>query len=315
MIAKQPLQLLQKALRGKYAIGAFNVNNLELLQGIVRGAEAQRAPVILQTSEGAIEYAGMAELVAMMSTAAQRATVPCVIHLDHGKDLDVVRAAIKQGYTSVMYDGSSLSYDENVRNTAKVVRWARAAGVMVEAELGAIAGTEDLVSVEAREATYTIPEQALDFVERTGCDSLAIAIGTAHGAHKAAVTNIVLDIPRLKRIHALVQKTPLVLHGASSVPDELVGETRMYCSMLGDCQRLDGAQGIPDTQVRQAIANGVCKVNTDTDLRIAFTAAVRETIVEQKDVFDPRKLLAPARDAIQRIVTQRIAVFGSKGKG
>lgn len=346
MLAKSPLTLLQKALRGGYAIGAFNVNNLELLQGIVRGAEAQRAPVILQTSEGAIAYAGMEALVAMLGVAARRAKVPCVIHLDHGKDLDVVRAAIKGGYTSVMYDGSSLAYEENVRNTAKVVRWAHAAGIVVEAELGALAGVEDLVSVDARAATYTIPEQALDFVERTGCDSLAVAIGTAHGAFKAGTTTpssspsgrggeqgnrsptssrggarggapaaSTLDISRLARIRALLPKTPLVLHGASSVPDELVGETRMYCSLLGDCQRLEGAHGIPDAQVRKAIANGVAKVNTDTDLRIAFTAAVRETLIEHPDTFDPRAILTPARDAVQRIVEQRIALFGSAGKG
>ncbi|MDO8463031.1 MAG: class II fructose-bisphosphate aldolase [bacterium] len=318
MLAKNPVQLLQKALRGGYAIGAFNVNNLELLQGIIRGAVAQRAPVILQTSEGAIAYAGMEELLAMMRVAAARVRVPVVLHLDHGKDIDIIRAAIKAGYTSVMYDGSSLPYDENVRNTMRVVRWAHDAGVVVEAELGAIAGTEDAVSVADREATYTIPEQALDFVERTGCDSLAVAIGTAHGVRKSPTVNqqsaIVLDIARLKRIHALLPKVPLVLHGASSVPESLVGETEMYCALLGDCQRLEGAQGIPDEQVRQAIGNGVCKINTDTDLRIAFTSAVRETLIEHKQLYDPRELLGPARDSVQRIVEQRIVMFGSAGR-
>ncbi|MBI4143131.1 class II fructose-bisphosphate aldolase family protein [Candidatus Uhrbacteria bacterium] len=316
-----PRPILQKALRGRYAIGAFNVNNLELLQGIIAAAEARRAPVILQTSEGAIAYAGMDMLLAMMRITAKRARVPVVIHLDHGKDLAIVQQAIRSGYTSVMYDGSSLPYAENVRNTARIVKLAHTKGIAVEAELGAIRGVEDFVSVSEREAAFTNPEQALDFVERTGCDSLAIAIGTSHGAHKAArsnvngqVSNVALDIPRLRRIHALLPKTPLVLHGASSVPEMLVGETKLYCSMLGDCQRLEGATGIPDTQIRAAIRSGVAKINTDTDLRIAFTAGLREAIVEEKDQFDPRTLLAPARAKVQQIAEQRIKVFGSRGK-
>ncbi len=308
-----PRPLLRRALRGKYAIGAFNVNNLELLQGIITAAETQRAPVILQTSEGAIEYAGMEMLIAMIRTAAKRVKVPVVLHLDHGKDLKIVKQAMVSGYTSVMYDGSSLPYAENVRNTAHIVKLAHAKGVAVEAELGAIKGVEDFVSVSEREATFTNPEQALDFVERTGCDSLAVSIGTAHGAHKAKGA-VELDIARLRRIHALLPNTPLVLHGASSVPEDLVGETRMYCSMLGDCQRLEGAKGIPDAQIRKAITFGIAKINTDTDLRIAFTAAVREIIMEDKKVYDPRKLLSPARDKVQTIVEQRIRVFGSKGK-
>jgi len=308
-----PRTLLARALRGRYAIGAFNVNNLELLQGIVRGAEAMKAPVILQTSEGAIEYAGMEEILALMRIAARNANVPIVIHLDHGKDLAVVREAIRSGYTSVMYDGSSLPYAENVANTAKVVRWAHAKGIAVEAELGAIKGVEDFVSVSEREATFTNPEQALDFVERTGCDSLAVSIGTAHGAHKAR-GDVQLDVARLRRIHALLPRTPLVLHGASSVPEDLVGETRMYCSLLGDCQRLEGAKGIPDAQIRSAIPFGITKINTDTDLRIAFTAAVREVLVTDKKAYDPRKILAPARDKVQRVVEQRIRVFGSVKK-
>lgn len=308
-----PRPLLKKALREKYAIGAFNVNNLELLQGIILGAEMAHAPVIVQTSEGAIEYAGMDMLVAMVRAAARRSPAPIVFHLDHGKNLDVVREAIRSGYTSVMYDGSSLPYTENVANTTKVVRWAHAKGIAVEAELGALKGIEDLVSVAARDATLTIPEQALDFVERTKCDSLAVAIGTSHGTHKAS-GDIQLDIPRLRRIHALLPKTPLVLHGASSVPEELVGATQMYCAMLGDCQRLEGAKGIPDKQTRMAIRHGITKVNTDTDLRIAFTAAVREAIIEESRTIDPRELLAPARDAVTQIVRQRIRVFGSRGK-
>lgn len=308
-----PRPLLRKALRAKYAVGAFNVNNLELLEGIMLGAAKARAPVILQTSEGAIAYAGMDMLVAMITTAAKRARIPVVLHLDHGKDLAIVREAIRSGYTSVMYDGSALPYAENVANTKRIVRLAHAKGVAVEAELGAIKGVEDFVSVSEREASFTVPEQALDFVERTGCDALAVAIGTSHGAHKAKGVPE-LDIARLRRIHALLPKTPLVLHGASAVPGELVGRTEMYCAMLGDCQRLENAQGIPDAQVRKAIAFGVAKVNTDTDLRIAFTAAVRETIVTRTDVYDPRELLGPARDAVAETVAARIRVLGSAKK-
>ncbi|MFH1099206.1 MAG: class II fructose-bisphosphate aldolase [Candidatus Uhrbacteria bacterium] len=363
--------ILQKALRGQYAVGAFNVNNLEFIQAVVAAAERARAPVILQTSEGAIQYAGMEELVALMRLAARCAQVPIGIHLDHGKNLDLVRTAIGSGYTSVMYDGSALPYAENVANTKKVVKWARAKGVAVEAELGAITGVEDLISVAERDAAFTNPEQALNFVKQTGCDFLAVAIGTAHGAHKSeqrptpsnspsssearsrfagqegekknsfppsplsasdesAVggeggrpvptgtsgggVGITLDIPRLRRIHALLPKIPLVLHGASSVPEELIGETEMYCSMLGDCKRLGGAVGIPDKQIRTAIAGGIAKINTDTDLRIAFVAGLREAIIEQLKEIDPRKLLAPARQKIQEIVEQRIRVFGSHKK-
>jgi fructose-bisphosphate aldolase class II len=315
-----PRPLLQKALRGRYAIGAFNVNNLELLQGILLGAAMSRAPVIVQTSEGAIEYAGMDMLVAMIRVAAKEHPGPVVLHLDHGKDLKIVKRAIASGYTSVMYDGSSLPYAQNVQNTARVVKWAHAKGVAVEAELGAIKGVEDFVSVSEREATFTNPEQALDFVERTGCDSLAVAIGTAHGAHKMKSTvnsqqsTVALDIPRLRRIHALLPKMPLVLHGASSVPEDLVGETKMYCSMLGDCQRLEGAKGIPDDQIRKAIQFGITKINTDTDLRIAFTAAVRDVLVTDKKIYDPRKLLGPAREKVAAVVAQRIRVFGSARK-
>lgn len=308
-----PRPFLKKALRGRYAIGAFNVNNLELLQGIVAAAEARRAPVILQTSEGAIEYAGMEMLVAMIRTAAKHARMPIVLHLDHGKDLDVVRAAIRSGYTSVMFDGSALPYEENVAQTKRIVRLAHARGVAVEAELGAIMGVEDLVSVSAREAVLTNPEQAMDFVERTRCDSLAIAIGTSHGPRKFT-GELSLDIARLRRIHALLPITPLVLHGASAVPEDLVGKTRLHCSMLGDCARLAGARGIPNRQLRAAIRYGVAKVNTDTDLRIAFTAGLREAIVAQHRTIDPRKLLAPAREEVQRVVERRIRVFGSAGE-
>jgi fructose-bisphosphate aldolase, class II len=305
--------MLRKARLGNYAIGAFNVNDMELLQGILLAAEATHAPVMLQTSEGAIQYAGLDMLAGMLRIAAKAASVPVAVHLDHGKDLDVVRACIRAGYTSVMYDGSKLPYEENIRNTKKVVRWAHAKNISVEAELGAIMGTEDLVTVSEREASFTIPEQALDFVTRTKCDSLAISIGTAHGAVKFK-GEAKLDMKRLRRIRALLPKTPLVLHGASGVAEELIDATQRHCQLLGDCHRLEGAVGVPRTQLRTAIRNGICKVNTDTDLRIAFTAAVREVLVTEKRVFDPRKILGPARDAVQRVVAQRIADMGSKGK-
>ncbi|MFH1430582.1 MAG: class II fructose-1,6-bisphosphate aldolase [Candidatus Uhrbacteria bacterium] len=308
-----PKAILERAQKGKYAVGAFNVTNLEVLQGIVRAAVAQRAPIILQASEGAVEYMGMDYIVAMCGIAAKQANVPVAIHLDHGQDLALIREAIRSGFTSVMFDGSHLPYAENIRKTAQVVRLAHARGVYVEAELGAIPGTEDHISTRERDAAFTVPEQALDFVTRTGCDALAISIGTTHGAVKN-LGKARLDIPRLKRIRALLPNTPLVLHGASSVSKELVQETRTHCKHFQDCERLEGANGIPDEQVKKAIKNGICKINTDTDLRIAFTASVRETLIEQKKVFDPRKLLGPARDKVQETVEKRIAVFGSRGK-
>jgi len=303
--------VLAKADKGGYAVGAFNVNNLEAVQAVIETAVELKSPVILQTSEGAIEYAGMDYLMAMIRTAA-KSPVPVVMHIDHGKDLKTIKKAIDAGYTSVMYDGSSLPYPENVKNTKQVVAWAKKKGVSVEAEIGAIKGIEDLVSVSEKEAFFTDPEEAARFVKETKCDALAISIGTAHGAYKSK-TAPVLDIARLKKIKTMV-KLPIVLHGASGISPEMVERTKNMCTMLGDCHRLDGAVGIPDAQITLAIKAGVRKINIDSDLRIAFTAGMRETvIVDHKDI-DPRKLMALSKKLMKEVVAHKMELFGSKGK-
>jgi len=303
--------VLAAADKGAYAVPAFNVNNLEILKSVVEAAVEAKSPIIVQTSEGAIEYAGMEYLVAMMHIAA-KAPVPVVVHLDHGKDLKVVKKAIGAGYTSVMYDGSILPYKENVANTKKVVAWAKKKKVSVEAELGAIKGVEDLVSVSEKQAFYTDPVQAIDFVKKTGCDALAVSIGTAHGMKKSKITPE-LDIERLAKIDAAV-KVPLVLHGASGISPELVERTKNSCSILGDCARLENAVGIPDSEITRAIKNGIRKINIDSDLRIAFTAGVRETIMTDKKAMDPRKVLALSMHLMKEVALHKMELFGSKGK-
>lgn len=307
-------QVLDKANRGGYAVGAFNVNNLEILQAVVAAAEETRSPVICATSEGALEYAGMDYLLAILQVAAKKASVPVVIHLDHGKDLTVIKKAIESGYTSVMIDASSLPYAENIKKVKQVVALAKKKGVSVEAELGALAGIEDRVNVSDRNAVLTDPKQVSDFIKQTGVDALAVAVGTLHGAYKSKHGTAKLDFVRLKKIKALV-KLPLVLHGASGLPEDLVSETKLYCSLLGDCQRLEGAHGVSDADIKKAIALGINKINIDSDIRVAFTVAVREAIIEDKKVFDPRKILGPARERIKQVVKQKMELFGSTGKG
>jgi len=304
-------KILSAADKGGYAVGAFNVNNLEILQAVIETAVEERSPVIIQTSEGAIEYAGMDYLLAMMRVAAA-SPVPVAIHLDHGKDLKVIERAIDSGYTSVMFDGSLLPYKENVAKTKQVIAWAKKKRVSVEAEIGAIKGVEDLVSVEEKQAFFTDPQQAADFAKATGCDSLAISIGTAHGAFKSKVAPE-LDIERLKKIDALV-KAPLVLHGASGVSPELVAKTKDHCSELEDCSRLAGAVGIPDSEIRLAVANGIRKVNIDSDIRIAFTAGLREAILLNHKAIDPRTLLAPSKKLMKEVARHKMELFGSKGR-
>lgn len=304
-------KILADADRDGYAVGAFNVNNLEIIQSVIEAAVEQRSPVIVQTSEGAIEYAGMEYLLAMMRVAA-KAPVPVVMHVDHGKDLDVLKKAIASGYTSVMFDGSLYPYEENVAKTKKVVAWAKKKGVSVEAEIGAIKGVEDLVSVSEKQAFFTDPDEAALFVKATKCDALAISIGTAHGAHKSKGVPV-LDIERLKKIDALVS-VPIVLHGASGISPELVAKTKAYCDSLEDCGRLEGAVGIPDDQILAAIKNGVRKINIDSDLRIAFTAGLRETIVTDHKAIDPRKLLALSKRLMKDVAAHKMELFGSKGR-
>lgn len=299
-------KILEKANQDGYAVGAFNTNNLETTQAIIESAEELKAPVIIQTSEGAISYAGLEFLFAINKIASQ-AKVPVAIHLDHGKDLKLIKKCIDLGYTSVMYDGSSLPEAKNIDNTTQVVAWAHKKGVSVEAEIGALAGIEDFVSVSAKEAALTSPEQALNFAQKTKCDSLAIAIGTAHGAFKFK-GECHLDFERLKKIKAIT-KLPLVLHGASGVPAQIVKLANQYGAKLAD------TKGVPDSQIKQAIKYGINKINTDTDLRIAFTAGLRQALAQNPSEIDPRKILGPAKDLMKQIIKQRIHVFGSVNKG
>lgn len=304
-------KVLAAADKDVYAVGAFNVNDLEILKAVIDAAVEEHAPVIIQTSEGAIEYAGMDYLVAMIRVAAT-CPVPVVMHLDHGKDLNVIKRAIAAGYTSVMFDGSSLPLTENIKKTKQVVVWAKAKGTSVEAEVGAIKGVEDLVTVTEREAFFTDPDEASKFVKETRCDALAVSIGTAHGAHKSKGTPE-LDIERLKRIDSMI-RVPIVLHGASGLSDVFVAKATAYCDTLHDCHRLSGAVGIPDAEIRRAIRYGVRKVNIDSDLRVAFTAGIRQAIIQNHKDIDPRKLLAPAMRLMKEVVRYKIGLFGSRGR-
>lgn len=299
------LPLLRKARAKKYAIPAFNINNLEILKAVVAAAEAERSPVIIQTSEGAIAYAGMAYLVAMVRVAAQ-GKIPVVLHLDHGKDLALIKRAIASGYSSVMFDGSLLPYRENVKHTRKVVAWAHAKKISVEAELGVLKGREDFVDPNDADAALTDPQQAGSFWKETGCDTLAVAIGTSHGAYKfPAKTH--LDIPRLRNIAAEVS-APLVLHGASGVRENLVELARRHGAKLGEMR------GVLDADITQAIKMGVAKINIDTDLRLAFTAGVREAVDRAPDIIDPREVLEPAMTLMRDVATRKIRLFGSAGR-
>lgn len=296
--------ILEKARHGNYAVGHFNINNMEIVQGIIQAAAKLNSPVILATSEGAIEYAGIEFLYALAKTASENYKVPIALHLDHGKDLRIIKKAIQLGFSSVMIDASHFDFEKNIALTKKVVQSAHQYGVSVEAELGTIGGKED--KVHSRGIVYTDPNKAREFVERTGCDLLAIAIGTSHGAYKfSGKAKLRIDI--LKRIKQQV-KIPLVLHGASGVPKGIVNLAEKYGA------KLSGVCGVPDSQVKLAVKNGISKVNTDTDLRIAFTAGIRKVIKGHPEEFDPRKILGPARELVQKVVEQRIKLFGSVGK-
>ncbi|HDQ98910.1 MAG TPA: ketose-bisphosphate aldolase [candidate division WOR-3 bacterium] len=292
-------ELLDAAVSGGYALGAFNFSNLEFLQAIVEAAGDTDTPVILATSEGAVKYAGLDNIVALARAAAARCPVPLCLHLDHGQNMDLIRACIAAGYTSVMIDASDLPFTENVEKTAAVVRLARPRGVSVEAELGRLVGIEDSVRVEERDAVLVDPAEAGEFVRRTGVDSLAPAVGTAHGAFKFK-GDPRLDLARLEQVREATRGLPLVLHGASSVPTEVL----KACRAAG--VELPGAKGVPADQLRAAVRAGVAKVNTDTDLRLTFLAAVRSTIVGRPGEFDPRRYLGPGRDAVQALVRERI---------
>ena len=299
-------EMFKKAYEGGYAIGAFNVNNMEIVQGITRAAKKLNAPVILQCSAGARKYASHDYLVAMVKAAAEETGLPIALHLDHGPDFETCKACIDGGFTSVMIDGSSKPYEENIALTKKVVEYAHAHGVVVEGELGTLAGVEDDVKVEAGNESYTRPEEVEDFVNRTGVDSLAIAIGTSHGAYKFKPEQCtrnaegILVPPELRfDILAEIEKKlpgfPIVLHGASSVPQEYVKIINTHGGALKD------AVGIPEEQLRRAAKSAVCKINIDSDGRLAMTAAIRKIFVDQPAEFDPRKYLGPARDELKKL--------------
>ncbi len=299
-------EILEEARKGKYGVGAFNINNMEFLQGIIEAAEEEKSPVIIAVSEGAMKYAGVEYIYAMVKVAAEKASVPVALHLDHGKHWDKIVLAIRNGFTSVMIDASDKPFDENVAITNKVVDLAHAVGVTVEAELGRLAGVEDIVNVDEKEAILTNPEDAKRFVELTDVDALAVAVGTSHGAYKFK-GEPKLDIERVKTIADLVQ-IPLVLHGASGVIPEIVELATKYGA------KLPGAKGVPDDQIKLAIEAGICKINIDTDLRLAFLAAVRRELTEKPENFDPRKYLGPGREMVKEVVKKKMRLFGSSGK-
>jgi fructose-bisphosphate aldolase class II len=293
-------ELLLAARRGGYAVGAFNIQNLESLLAVVEAAVEERSPVIVAVTPGAIKYAGLNHLAGLAKAAAESAPVPMALHLDHGEDIETVRKCLEAGFTSVMIDGSHLPFEENVALTRKVVELAHLRGVSVEGELGKLAG------VEEREAVLTDPDEAKEFVERTGVDALAVSIGTSHGAYKFKGEPR-LDFERLRVIREKVD-VPLVLHGASSVPQWIIEKATKYGA------ELTGAKGIPEDHIRRAIELGITKINIDTDMRLAFTATVREVLANQPKEFDPRKILGPAKEAMKEVVKAKMRLFGSSGK-
>ena len=302
-------EMFEKAMKEGYAIGAFNVNNMEIVQGIVDAAAEQNSPVILQASSSAIKYARINYLMKMVEAAVEEhPNIPIAIHLDHGPDFETCKMCVDNGFTSVMFDGSKYDFEENIRLTKEVVDYAHAHGVVVEAELGKLAGIEDDVNVAASDAMYTDPAQAEEFVRRTGVDSLAIAIGTSHGAYKfKGEAKLRFDI--LKQIKEKIPNTPIVLHGASTVIPELVN----MCNEYGG--NIPGAKGVPDEILHEASISGVSKINVDTDLRLAMTAGIRKVFTEDPSAFDPRKYLTPARDLVKQTVAHKMKdVFGSANK-
>ena len=301
-------EMFEKSMKEGFAIGAFNVNNMEIIQAIVDAAQEENSPVILQASSSAIKYARPNYLKKMVEAAVEETNIPIALHLDHGADFESCKVCIDAGFTSVMIDGSKYDFEENIAITKKVVDYAHERGVVVEAELGKLAGIEDDVNVSADDAMYTDPMQAKEFVERTGCDSLAIAIGTSHGAYKfKGEPKLRFDI--LEEITKLIPETPIVLHGASTVMPEFVKQ----CNEFGG--QLPGAQGVPEDMLHKAGTMGVCKINIDTDLRLAMTASIRKFFVEHPDKFDPREYLSPARAAIKEMVKHKMRdVLGCSGK-
>lgn len=301
-----PKEMFARAYREGYAIGAFNVNNMEIIQGIMQAGADEKAPLILQVSAGARKYAGQTYIVALVQAGLKESDLPVVLHLDHGSDFELCKACVDGGFTSVMIDGSHLPFEENIAVTKRVVEYAHDHDVWVEAELGQLSGVEENVSAE--HSVYTDPDQAVEFVKRSGCDSLAVAIGTSHGAYKFKGA-AKLDFDRLKRIGDLMPGYPLVLHGASSVPQAFV----QMCNEYGG--KVQGAAGVPEEFLRKAAGMAVCKINIDTDIRLAMTANIRKMLTEHPEDFDPRNYLKPAREAVRQMVAHKIrTVLGCSGK-
>lgn len=301
-------KMFADAYAGGYAIGAFNVNNMEIVQGITEAAAATRSPLILQVSAGARKYANHTYLMKLVEAALEETDLPIALHLDHGDSFELCKSCIDGGFTSVMIDGSHLSFDENIALTRQVVEYAHANGVVVEGELGRLAGVEDEVNVSAEDASYTRPDEVEEFVSRTGVDSLAIAIGTSHGAFKfKGEPKLRFDI--LEEIGRRLPGFPIVLHGASSVVPEYVEMINQFGGSM------PGARGVPEEMLRQAASMSVCKINIDSDLRLAMTGTIRKVLAEDPSNFDPRKYLGPAREAIRGMVEHKILhVLGSNDK-
>ena len=303
-------EMFEKAYKGGYAIGAFNVNNMEIIQGITEAAAELKAPLILQVSKGARAYANRTYLMKLVEAAVIETGLPICLHLDHGDSFEICKSCIDDGFTSVMIDASSKPFAENIALTRQVVEYAHDHGVVVEAELGTLAGIEDEVKVSAEDSSYTRPEEVEEFVEKTGCDSLAIAIGTSHGAYKFKPgTKPQLRFDVLEEVEKRLPEFPLVLHGSSSVPQEFVEKINKYGG------NMPGAIGVPEDQLRKAASMAVCKINIDSDLRLAMTASIREHFALYPADFDPRQYLKPARAAIKAMVAHKIVdVLGCDGK-
>ena len=303
-------EMFEKAYKGGYAIGAFNVNNMEIIQGITGAASKLNAPVILQVSKGARAYANRTYLMKLVEAAVIETGLPICLHLDHGDSFELCKSCIDDGFTSVMIDASSKPFAENIALTRQVVEYAHDHGVVVEAELGTLAGIEDEVNVSAEDSSDTRPEEVQEFVDKTGCDSLAIAIGTSHGAYKFKPgTKPQLRFDVLEEVEKKLPGFPIVLHGSSSVPQEFVAKINQYGG------NMPGAIGVPEDQLRKAASMAVCKINIDSDLRLAMTASIREYMALHPDHFDPRQYLKPARQAIEDMVAHKIVnVLGCDGK-
>ena len=303
-------EMFEKAYNGGYAVGAFNVNNMEIVQGITEAAKDLNAPLILQVSKGARAYANHTYLIKLVEAAVIETGLPIALHLDHGDSFETCKSCIDGGFTSVMIDASSKPFEENIALTRKVVEYAHDHGVVVEAELGTLAGVEDEVNVSSENSSYTRPEDVQEFVERTGCDSLAIAIGTSHGAYKFKPgTKPQLRFDILEEVSRRLPGFPIVLHGSSSVPQEFV---KIINENGGN---MPGAIGVPEDQLRKAASMAVCKINIDSDIRLAMTGNIRKYFAEHPDHFDPRQYLKPARQAVKDMVAHKIIhVLGSDGK-